>query len=382
MERIDVSSLEIRDYALSLGWALVKEAIKDGLFVLNSPSGDYTQLIFPKEESSTSFEEMSSLSISRLASFYKKTTSEVLEDIREVNDDVVYLRYYSENKHVNSISFEEAIEAITATKQMILSSASTIVNPVLFHPKLNRTEPQDLIKKTKFRHTKEGSFILKVAIPFDHTSEFDSQISLFNDDERQHKPFSRQSFELIAISCQKIVEAIDSNTIKGLYEEQKASQSPLISYNFCDSISKMFDEDRELPFELMFSCSKASLQTLAAPSIPQRVSFPFSYRGKIEELKDYLSPQNSLKNITLIGTVESLNGEVGTDGKRSGEVILSVLIDHEAVKAKANLSTEFYAIAISAHEKGGEYVSIKADVIFQKRNARIENILEFKLANR
>jgi hypothetical protein len=139
MDKIDVKALEIRDYAISQGWVLIKEALKDGLFVLDSPAGDFTQLIFPKDDSISEYQDMAIVSLRRLTEFYKLPLNKVVEDIREVNDDVIALRYFSDSKTVNSISFQEALDSIDATKQMLLSAASTVVNPVTFHPKLNRT---------------------------------------------------------------------------------------------------------------------------------------------------------------------------------------------------------------------------------------------------
>ena len=105
MDKIDVKALEIRDYAISQGWTLIKEALKDGLFVLESPAGDFTQLIFPKDDSSSEYQEMAIVSLRRLTEFYKLPLNKVVEDIREVNDDVIALRYYSDSKTVNSIRF-------------------------------------------------------------------------------------------------------------------------------------------------------------------------------------------------------------------------------------------------------------------------------------
>jgi hypothetical protein len=51
MNTIDVTPIEIRDYALSYGWTLVREAIRDGLFILNSPNQRFKQLVFPIEGS-------------------------------------------------------------------------------------------------------------------------------------------------------------------------------------------------------------------------------------------------------------------------------------------------------------------------------------------
>lgn len=203
MEKVDVSSIEIRDFAQSLGWTLVKEALVDGLFVLNSPDTNNTQLIFPKETTSSEFNELAFTSIKRVSEYYKKSISQIIEDIREVNDDVISLRYYSESKNVNSISFEEAYETISATRQMILSAASTVVNPKTFHPKLNRTEPQELIKKTRFRHTKEGSFIIKVSIPFEPINFIPTLLEENPQSSNNNMPIGRRAVEVISLSSQK-----------------------------------------------------------------------------------------------------------------------------------------------------------------------------------
>jgi hypothetical protein len=132
MEAIDVKALEIRDYAISQGWTWMKEALKDGLFVLNSPAEDFTQLIFPKDDSISDYQEMALISIRRLSEFYHRPPHQVMEDIREVNDDVIALRYFSDHKTVNSISFQEALDSIDATRQMLLSLPARLITPCYF----------------------------------------------------------------------------------------------------------------------------------------------------------------------------------------------------------------------------------------------------------
>lgn len=375
MDKIDVKALEIRDYAISQGWALVKEALKDGLFVLNSPTNDFTQLIFPKDDSISEYQEMAMVSIRRLTEFYKLPLNKVVEDIREVNDDVIALRYFSDSKTVNSISFQEALDSIDATKQMLLSAASTVVNPVTFHPKLNRTEAQDLIKKARFRHTEEGSFILKVSIPFELTHA--PVPSLFG--ETIETPFSRKAIEVVSKSSNILLDTIDSDSINDLYKIQSADEHPLISYNFCDAVSKLFDEERELPFQLIFNWSKASLMKLPAPTLPQRITFPFSHKNKIEEIREYFTPKRNDLQDDFIATVETLDGSIGEDGKRSGSVVLSILYENEIIKARVNLNSDAYAVAVEAHKKGGSYVEINGLLKRNKRSNTIEDIKSFKL---
>ncbi|MDD2285992.1 MAG: hypothetical protein PHQ11_11425 [Paludibacter sp.] len=375
MDKIDVKALEIRDYAISQGWALVKEALKDGLFVLNSPTNDFTQLIFPKDDSISEYQEMAMVSIRRLTEFYKLPLNKVVEDIREVNDDVIALRYFSDSKTVNSISFQEALDSIDATKQVLLSAASTVVNPVTFHPKLNRTEAQDLIKKARFRHTEEGSFILKVSIPFELTHA--PIPSLFG--ETIETPFSRKAIEVVSKSSIILLDTIDSDSITDLYKIQSADEHPLISYNFCDAVSKLFDEERELPFQLIFNWSKASLMKLPAPALPQRITFPFSHKNKIEEIREYFTPKRNDLQDDFIATVETLDGSIGEDGKRSGPVVLSILYENEIIKARVNLNSDAYAVAVEAHKKGGSYVEINGLLKRNKRSNTIEEIKTFKL---
>ncbi len=375
MENIDVKALEIRDYAISQGWILVKEALKDGLFVLNSPNNDYSQLVFPKDESIKEFHEMAYVSLKRLTDFYKIQLNKLTEDIREVNDDVIALRYFSDSKTVNSISFQEALDSIDATKQLLMSAASTIVNPVTFHPKLNRTEAQDLIKKARFRHTEEGSFILKISIPFELSRP--PTPTLFG--ENIEKPFSRQAIEIISQSSALLKESIESDSIGELYQLQTESERPIISYNFCDAISKLFDEERELPFQLLFNWSKASSLKMPIPTLPNRITFPFSHKSKIEEVREYFAPKrNDLKD-DFIATVETLDGSIGEDGKRSGPIVLSILYENEIIKARVNLSSDFYSTAVDAHKKAGSYIEIHGLLKRNKRSNTIEEISTFKL---
>lgn len=375
MDKIDVKALEIRDYAISQGWVLIKEALKDGLFVLDSPASDFTQLIFPKDDSIFEYQEMAMVSIRRLMDFYKLPLNKIIEDIREVNDDVIALRYFSDSKTVNSISFQEALDSIDATKQMLLSAASTVVNPVTFHPKLNRTEAQDLIKKARFRHTEEGSFILKVSIPFELTHA--PVPSLFG--ETIETPFSRKAIEVVSKSSNILLDTIDSDSINELYKIQSADEHPLISYNFCDAVSKLFDEERELPFQLIFNWSKASLLKLPSPALPHKITFPFSHKNKIEEIREYFTPKRNDLQDEFIATVETLDGTIGEDGKRSGPVVLSILYENEIIKARVTLNSDAYTVAVDAHKKGGSYVEINGLLKRNKRSNTIEEIKSFKL---
>jgi len=373
MDKIDVSAIEIRDYAISQQWTVVKEALNDGLYVLNSPYDNYIQLIFPKDESDSYFQEMARVTLNKLSQINHFSFPKMIEKIREVNDDVICLRYYSENKHVNSISFESAFGAIEATRKMLLSAASSVVAPALFHPKLNRAEAQDLIKTTRFRHTEEGSFILKIS----HPCEIISKRELF--EHKYETPFSRKAFEILNSSAIKISNAIESDTITNLYKEEKNSPEPTISYNFCENLAKLYDDEREIPFQFIFNWSKSSLQKIPQPIISNRINFPYSTKLKMEEVKSCFEPpkRDPLLKETFFGTVDTLDGFVGEDNRRCGLVTITVLYMNETFKAKVNLTPDQYETAIDAHEKGNALVRIVGDLQRVSRIQSIENIQSF-----
>ena len=83
----------------------------------------------------------------------------------------------------------------------------------------------------------------------------------------------------------------------------------------------------------------------------------------------------------MIGTVETLNGDVGEDGKRYGEVVLSVLLpdEDELIKARTSLNSSEYEKAVQAHEKGRSYVKLKGHLTRGLRISRIDKAEGFSL---
>lgn len=378
---LDFSAIALRDYGKSLGWKLVPEALKDQLFVLNSPKEDFTQLVFPVDETESKFKEMAYSSLLGLVEFTGKSPQLLADEIREVNEDVICFRFYSENKVVNSLPFEEAIEAIESAKQLILAAGSSVVNPSLFHPKLNRSEPKELLKKTRFRHTHEGSFILRVSCPFEGV--IDNQTALFDQDTHRI-PFSRKAFALMNVATEKIHEVVQADTIANWVEEERRSDSPIISYNFCDALLGLFDAENELPIEIRFQWSRNSIKDgFPIPSSSQAIRFPYSSKEKMLDIRQRIKPApRELSQNEFIGSVEILNGVEGDDG-RSGEVVLSLFVDGESVKARANLNVDQYKTAHEAHIKSGGqgYLKIKGTLTPGSRIRVLENILEFQAAN-
>ena len=378
MAKLDLKPIEIRDYALSIGWTLIDDAILDGLFVMNSPENDYRQLIFPTDSENPDFVSQATLAIDKLCGFTKKNQFRVINEIRTLNDDLISLRYYSNDNRINSISFQDAVDSIEAARQMLLAAGSSIISPALFHPRLFRNEANELLKKARFRHTEEGSFILNISYPL-NSDEFTGE-NLFGEEEL--KPFGRSVFELINSTSYSLTNAIASNKLDELLEKQQKSSSPELSYNLCDALSNFFPSVTEIPFEMQFRYSpnfNKRLKTTPSLLLPAKVKFHYEYKAKIDEFKRHLYPEKTPSSDTFIGTVESLNGNEGKDGRREGEVTLALLVDSEIVNAKVILNADEYEIAYKAHGKKSGYIKVDGILSPGKRQNTVKEITNFKL---
>ena len=80
------------------------------------------------------------------------------------------------------------------------------------------------------------------------------------------------------------------------------------------------------------------------------------------------------------GTVERLDGEMGADGKRAGEVILSLLTpDGEQVRARASLTALEYEQADKAHMTDGAYIKVTGKLHPGRQPRQLSDIKSFEL---
>jgi hypothetical protein len=81
------------------------------------------------------------------------------------------------------------------------------------------------------------------------------------------------------------------------------------------------------------------------------------------------SPEKQTDDV-FIGTVERLEGDMGPEGRRSGDVILSLLLPEELqVGVRTRLNADDYAKADQAHRDAGTYIKV-AGVLHSGRQPR------------
>ena len=361
----------IRSYATTHGWVSVARS-KRRIALFSHPDHGFVQLQIPMD-----YDEDTPLAIleiaMRIAEVEKRSVDSVIEDLEATGSDVLRLRAVSDELRGTSISFDRALGMLDSARQMLSAAACSVAYPATHHSRTDRSETRQLLARTKMGQTEIGSFVLKLLCPLDAVQELPLLPEV--------QPFVRSTTTLVMNATSTLIGAIEQGTVNDLLEKQyNRDEPPLISSNLCKGLLDLQGSQEQ--GEVILSMTWGSLAHVPLPTAPSTVRLPVDYYPEIERAYRQLRPMKGEDEThQMIGTVETLNGDVGEDGKRSGEVILSLLLpdETELVKAKVRLDSNDYLLAVQAHERGRTYIQLHGVLRRGDRISRIDRPEGFSL---
>ena len=368
-----IAPTSLRDYAKARGWQLLKEAARDRLYVMTNSNFEQRQLVFPMDTTAPDYSEAVLLMIDKLALFEGRSSQDIITSMLQAGDDALAFRVSSSRLDNNSIPLSFAGSMVAGAQQLLLASACTVLRPKTHHPRLSGTETQQFLETIRFRHTQFGSFVLNVSCPVQAMD--DVQPSVLPHD--LYCPFVRQTTLILQRSLTALVSAIETDTLDELVSTTKSSDSPLISSNFCEALTRFDDVSLKNSIDIGITWAESfprSDDELAVRSI----RIQHDYFSRIEEVRRELRASEKHTDDTFIGTVERLDGDMDADGRRSGEVILSLLLpEGDQVRARTTLSAEDYAKAHNAHMTEGAYVKVTGRLLPGRQPRQLTNPQSF-----
>lgn len=366
-----ISPSAVRHYALTYGWDPIKGS-KRRIWLFRHSEETLVQLQIPMDRDVDTPAAILEVA-QRLARIEKRDIESVIEDLASSSSDVLRYRIVSDNIKGGTIPLEGAIGLFTGAKQMISAAACSVVNPVTHHPRTDRTDARQLIHNARMGQTEIGSFVLKILCPLDSVKD----PPLLSETQ----PFTRSVTTLLMRATSKLINGIEQGNIDSVLEEQShVNVRPEITSNLCKGLLDLRGESDSGEIEL--SIQWASSNLLPRPEVPSVIRIPMDYYPEIEKVHRILRPiPTGNKDQYMIGTVETLNGDVGEDGRRCGEIVLSLLIpdEDELIKARTSLHSGDYEKAVLAHEKGRSYVKLRGQLTRGVRISRIDNPEGFSL---
>jgi len=372
-----IAPTDLRDYARAQGWTLLKEAAKDRLYVMSNPRFERRQLVFPMDTTAPDYAEAIALMVEKIAVMEQRTPEAVIKSLMEVSDDAVAFRVTSPSQEERYLPLSFAGAMLAGAQQLLLASACTVLKPKAHHPRLSRTEAQQFLETARFRHTQPGSFVLNVSCP---VQAMDVQAPLLPDEFEA--PFVRRATLTLQRSLRELVSAIETDSLVGLVEALKKSEAPLISSNFCEALTRFEDESLKNSVDIGITWAASIPRPNDEPALSV-IRVQHDYFSRIEEVRRELRSDEKHMEDVFIGTVERLDGEMGEDGHRSGEVILSLLLpEGEQVRARTNLNAEQYAKADQAHMTEGTYVKVAGKLHPGRQPRQLSELRAFDLIQR
>ncbi|MGP0151181.1 hypothetical protein [Pseudomonas oryzihabitans] len=374
MNESSLRPLDLRDVIKSYGWRAVSN-INDPIYVFDNPEFPKRQIVIPKKESAADYKEASRRAIMRLSELHKIDWKAIENSVLYARDDVVSYRVTSSRPDDDSLPLEFASELIKGAEMMLLSSACTAIRPQTHYPRLALSEAMELLSRAKLGHTQPGSFIINVSCPVD-ALDIQPSLVLSEDDTT----FVRTTMLTIKNGVRELIDAVETDSLDELVTRVKSSKSPTVSSNLCEAIAKLHDEDLRNNIDLSFKWSpRIALPKGESPN--DVISIASEYFERIEQVRRELRSIEKEKQDTYFGTVEQLNGSMGDDGRRSGEVVLGLVLEGQIVRARALLNADDYEKAWHVHYKDQMLVALEGKLHPGRQPRLLSQVEGFRIIN-
>lgn len=376
-----INPLDARAYAAASGWERVPH-VNGKLALFRYPTSDLDQLLVPTDPTLADYARRMAEVVVCLAERQQRPAFEVLNDLLLPPADILRFRLEGPDTRSGDISLSQGISVLVGARQALLAAACSVVQPQSFHPRLSRTEAEQLLGTCRLAQTERGSFTTVVACPlppepslplFDGHDEADLEA---RPGPGRPEPFTRQVTSLLMRSVARIAQSIDADQADSLLRPEAGQ--PTLSANLCEALAEMGPQEDRTRLSLMANWAR-TLPTPAENAPPKVVHLRSEYFPTIKRIASDLRPVRKPMVSRFMGLVDSLYGDPDETGRVRGEVQLLLMNQEENIRARVNLEADDYHKAWEAHGEGG-YVSLHGTLeMTGERTRRIVGPTKFQL---
>jgi hypothetical protein len=340
-----ITNQKIISYLTNRGWTLNSENIKFQNFIAPIDLGfeeDY-MLPIPTNNNTSDFQKFLRKTMSLLSDIYEISIEE-LQVIIEEDNSILSIRIHDIDTENGKIGFKRFEELVEGLKDLLLDTASFVINPNL-QIKSKPAEAYRYLNYCNFMQTEIGSFIAKIELPSD---EIIREPQLFDNAVKA----SDINTKLRSVLSYVNESVFNSN---GQFDENHLEENQEnINLNLLKDIEKIYDKTESRNIEFYFSDIQESVKISTENVYNEKL---FKLSNLIQNINDSLTEESQ---VSLIGRITNLKS-FDPDGERN-EITFSSLLDNLPISIKANLSSDNYQDAVDAHK--------------EKRNIQITGILK------
>lgn len=379
-----INPVDARVYAVASGWRRLS-SVNGRVAVFSHPASDLDQLIIPLDSGIPDYARRMAEVVANLAERENRPAAEILDDLLLPPSDVLRFRLDEPQSQSGLLPLDQGIGLLAGARRALLASACSTIQPRTFHPRLSRTEAEQLVKASFLGQSERGSYTVVISCRLDAVgpgSHVPRPTPLF-EALSEHPPepappseipFTRRVTSLLMRSVARLASALDSDQFDDLMVAD--GSEPPLSANLCEALLMMQPIGERSRLSLATTWSR-SLPPPVDATPPSLVHLRGEYFPTIAALAMSLRPNPEPQVSHFVGLVDSLHGDPDEHGHVSGEVQLLILNQEELTKARVILGTEDYHKAWEAHGVGG-YVSLSGILVRGERVHRITEISNFK----
>ena len=322
--------------------------------------GEYL-LPIPFNTESSDYQKFLQNTLKRLSNIYEVSVEELKVIIIEDNS-ILSIRISDDNTADGKIGFKRFEELIDGLRDLLLDTASFVLNPDLVTKK-KPAEAHRYLNYCKFLQTEVGSFIAKVELP---ENEIIREPELFG---------GEVIAEEVNEKLKSVINYVNNsvfNSDEAFDDKHFAENEENINLNLLKDIEKIYDKTESRNIEFYFSDIEESVKINTEEIYNNNL---IRLTTLIETIDETLNTENE---VTLTGRILSLKSS-DPDGEQN-EIVFGSLLENMPIKVKARLNSDDYQEAVDAH-KNKRNIRITGIVKKMKTQYKFIDVQEFDVPN-
>lgn len=297
-----------------------------------------------------------------LASYEKRTVSDVTKDVRLILSDVVSVRIIHDDTSNGTIPINDGVLLIAKAKELLSAAAQSVYAKRKHFTGALQREAKEYLDTLLLGQTEFGSYIVNVIAPIQPVTDVNG-----------HTVEAVPLGQVVTLSLVTSLEALERACV--VYEKAgdlkvfDAAVRSGASSNLCDALLGFSGEKHHREFEI--TVTGASVPMIE--SKPRKFSFDSHHVELLEKVSDYYKDDYVLPQRRVIGYITKLSRP---KDDTSGTIVIDSTLGEIERKVRVELAGDDYHTAILAHDKS-KIVKVEGDVHVKSKSAQLINPVNF-----
>ncbi len=333
---------DVQLYLSSRGWKSELYGTEGNALLFLHPSFPEVDLLLPLKRNLGDYANRMADLVIALATIEQRPVQEILNDLSGPTGDVFRLRVAGSVSALGNLPLDEAIKLLDGARQLLWSSAFSVIRPEALHPQRTNKQVASFLKGCRFGQTERGSFVATILAPV--PPEIQPPVAgLDTGGFELEQPFPRRVTTRLMSSLGLVSQAIQDGEAGRLLDAVPQG----ISANLCDALVTMKPSGDESCLDIQVTWTRARPQLPA--DVPRTVSFPQEQFAVIEEvgrqLRTRVTAGPEPYRGKVLGVKKALRPLIP---EVAGWMVMAADVGGASVRVKVDLRADEFALACDA----------------------------------